>query len=153
MPIESEHHRKPQTGVRLRARRVCRWRYGKKVVRWAVAASLITEQSFRRILDVPRSVDVEKRLSEKFGGASKSRWRRMTAPSLISKRSQRDIRMRARSVKRIIHGRELVHSLGWRCRRCPERGVAILSKIRADRAYREAPSGCPVECQFPIAER
>ncbi len=39
----------PHSGVRLRTRRICRWRDGKMVLRWAAAALLITEKSFRRI--------------------------------------------------------------------------------------------------------
>ena len=39
----------PQSGVRLRTRRICRWRDGRMVLRWAAAAFLITEKSFRRI--------------------------------------------------------------------------------------------------------
>jgi transposase-like protein len=40
----------PYSGVRLRTRRVCRWRDGKMVLRWAAAALLMTEQSFRKIM-------------------------------------------------------------------------------------------------------
>ena len=40
----------PHSGVRLRMRRVCRWRDGKMVLRWAAAALLMTEQNFRRIM-------------------------------------------------------------------------------------------------------
>jgi putative transposase len=39
----------PHSGVRLRTRRICRWRDGKMVLRWAAAAFLITEKSFRKI--------------------------------------------------------------------------------------------------------
>ena len=39
----------PHSGVRLRTRRICRWRDGKMVLRWAAAAYLITEKSFRKI--------------------------------------------------------------------------------------------------------
>ncbi len=39
----------PHSGVRLRTRRVCRWRDGKMVLRWAAAAFLLTEKSFRRL--------------------------------------------------------------------------------------------------------
>lgn len=42
--IESAH-----SGVRLRTRRICRWRDGRMVLRWAAAAFLITERSFRKI--------------------------------------------------------------------------------------------------------
>src|SRR5713226_9200792 len=42
--------RPPHGGVRLRTRRVCRWRDGKMVLRWAAAALLMTEQSFRRTM-------------------------------------------------------------------------------------------------------
>ena len=40
----------PHSGVRLRTRKVCRWRDGKMVLRWAAAALLLTEQNFRRIM-------------------------------------------------------------------------------------------------------
>ncbi|MGH9639828.1 MAG: IS256 family transposase [Bryobacteraceae bacterium] len=40
----------PHSGVRLRTRRVCRWRDGKMVLRWAAAALLMTESNFRRIM-------------------------------------------------------------------------------------------------------
>lgn len=40
----------PQSGVRLRTRRVCRWRNVPMVKRWAAAAFLATEKSFRRIM-------------------------------------------------------------------------------------------------------
>ncbi len=39
----------PHSGVRLRTRRICRWRDGQMVLRWAAAAFLITEKSFRKI--------------------------------------------------------------------------------------------------------
>lgn len=40
----------PHSGVRLRTRRVCRWRDGKMVLRWAAATLLMTEKNFRRIM-------------------------------------------------------------------------------------------------------
>jgi len=40
----------PHSGVRLRTRRICRWRDGKMVLRWAAAALLITERNFRKIM-------------------------------------------------------------------------------------------------------
>jgi len=40
----------PHSGVRLRTRKICRWRDGKMVLRWAAAALLMTEQNFRRIM-------------------------------------------------------------------------------------------------------
>lgn len=40
----------PHSGVRLRTRRVCRWRDGQMVLRWAAAALLMTEANFRRIM-------------------------------------------------------------------------------------------------------
>jgi transposase-like protein len=43
--IESRH-----SGVRLRTRRICRWRDGKMVLRWVAAALLITERNFRKIM-------------------------------------------------------------------------------------------------------
>lgn len=39
----------PHSGVRLRTRRICRWREGRMALRWAAAAFLITEKSFRKI--------------------------------------------------------------------------------------------------------
>lgn len=40
----------PHSGVRMRTRKICRWRDGKMVLRWAAAALLMTEQNFRRIM-------------------------------------------------------------------------------------------------------
>jgi len=40
----------PYSGVRLRTRRVCRWRDGKMVLRWAASALLVTERHFNRIM-------------------------------------------------------------------------------------------------------
>ena len=40
----------PHSGVRLRTRRICRWRDGMMVMRWAAAALLMTEGNFRRIM-------------------------------------------------------------------------------------------------------
>jgi putative transposase len=40
----------PHSGVRLRTRRICRWRDGKMVMRWAAAALLMTERNFRKIM-------------------------------------------------------------------------------------------------------
>lgn len=40
----------PTAGVRLRTRRVTNWRDGQMVLRWAAAAYLDTEKSFRRII-------------------------------------------------------------------------------------------------------
>ena len=40
----------PHSGVRLRTRKICRWRDGKMVRRWAAAALLMTEQNFRKIM-------------------------------------------------------------------------------------------------------
>lgn len=40
----------PQSGVRLRTRRVCRWRDGSMALRWAASAMLETEKNFRRII-------------------------------------------------------------------------------------------------------
>jgi len=40
----------PGAGVRLRTRRVCNWKDGKMVLRWAAAAYLTTEKRFRRIM-------------------------------------------------------------------------------------------------------
>lgn len=40
----------PQSGVRMRTRRVCRWRDAAMVQRWAAACFLATEKNFRRII-------------------------------------------------------------------------------------------------------
>lgn len=40
----------PQSGVRMRTRRVTRWRDGGMALRWAAAAFLATERHFRRIM-------------------------------------------------------------------------------------------------------
>jgi transposase-like protein len=40
----------PQSGVRMRTRRVCRWRDTAMVARWAAASFLATEKNFRRIM-------------------------------------------------------------------------------------------------------
>ena len=40
---------RPPRGGRLRTRKTCRWREGQRVLRWAAAARLMTEQNFRRI--------------------------------------------------------------------------------------------------------
>ena len=40
----------PQSGVRMRTRRVCRWRDTAMVERWAAASFLATEKNFRRIM-------------------------------------------------------------------------------------------------------
>jgi hypothetical protein len=40
----------PQSGVRMRTRRVCRWRDAAMVQRWAAASFLATEKNFRSIM-------------------------------------------------------------------------------------------------------
>jgi len=40
----------PQSGVRMRTRRVCRWRDAAMVERWAAGSFLATEKNFRRIM-------------------------------------------------------------------------------------------------------
>ncbi len=40
----------PQSGVRMRTRRVCRWRDANMVLRWAAASFLATEKNFNRIM-------------------------------------------------------------------------------------------------------
>jgi len=40
----------PQSGVRMRTRRVCRWRDAAMVERWAAASFLAAEKNFRRIM-------------------------------------------------------------------------------------------------------
>jgi hypothetical protein len=39
----------PHRGVRLRTRRICRWRDRRMVLRWAASAFLMTEKNFREI--------------------------------------------------------------------------------------------------------
>ena len=45
----------PHSGVRLRTRKVCRWRDGQMALRWAAAAFLMTEKSFRKMMGTGRS--------------------------------------------------------------------------------------------------
>jgi hypothetical protein len=40
----------PNSAVRIRTRRVGRWKDGKMVLRWAASAFLATEKNFRRIM-------------------------------------------------------------------------------------------------------
>jgi len=40
----------PQSGVRMRTRRVCRWRNAAMVERWVAASFLATEKNFRRLM-------------------------------------------------------------------------------------------------------
>jgi len=40
----------PQSGVRMRTRRVCRWRDAAMMQRWVAASFLATEKNFRRIM-------------------------------------------------------------------------------------------------------
>jgi putative transposase len=40
----------PQSGVRMRTRRVCRWRDAAMVLRWVAGSFLATEKNFRRIM-------------------------------------------------------------------------------------------------------
>ena len=40
----------PHSGVRMRTRRVCRWRDGKMMLRWAAAAWRETEKNFRKLM-------------------------------------------------------------------------------------------------------
>ena len=51
----------PQSGVRMRmrTRRVTRWRDADMVLRWVASAFLGTEKNFRKILRLPGPVDVE----------------------------------------------------------------------------------------------
>jgi transposase-like protein len=57
----------PYSGVRLRTRRVGRWRDGKMVLRWAAAALLMTEQNFRRIMGYKDLWMLESALGRKKG--------------------------------------------------------------------------------------
>ena len=40
----------PHSGLRIRTRRVTRWKTGEMVLRWAATAFLATERSFRRVM-------------------------------------------------------------------------------------------------------
>lgn len=40
----------PHSGVRMRTRRVCRWRDGGMVKRWMASAFLATEKNFRKVM-------------------------------------------------------------------------------------------------------
>jgi putative transposase len=40
----------PQSGVRMRTRRVCRWRDATMLLRWVAASFLATEKNFHRIM-------------------------------------------------------------------------------------------------------
>ena len=57
----------PTSGVRLRTRRVCRWRDGKMVLRWAAAAWLMTEKNFRRMMGYRDLWMLEAALGKKSG--------------------------------------------------------------------------------------
>ena len=46
----------PQSGVRMRTRRVCRWRDATMVERWAASSFLATEKNFRRIIGLEGSL-------------------------------------------------------------------------------------------------
>jgi transposase-like protein len=54
----------PNAGMRLRTRRVTRWRDGKMILRWAAAAYLETEKNFRRIMGYESLWALESALSE-----------------------------------------------------------------------------------------
>ncbi len=57
----------PHSGVRLRTRRVARWRDGKMVLRWAASALLMTEKNFRRIMGYRDLWMLESALGRKKG--------------------------------------------------------------------------------------
>ena len=54
----------PNAGMRLRTRRVTRWRDGKMILRWAAAAYLETEKNFRRIMGYESLWVLESALNE-----------------------------------------------------------------------------------------
>jgi putative transposase len=58
----------PHSGVRLRTRRVCRWRDGQMVLRWAAAALLLTERNFRKIMGYRDLWMLKAALNEKGAG-------------------------------------------------------------------------------------
>src|SRR5439155_25492534 len=45
-----QRHRESHAGVRMRTRRVCRWRDSGMVKRWMASALLATEKNFRKIM-------------------------------------------------------------------------------------------------------
>jgi len=57
----------PQSGVRMRTRRVCRWRDAAMVQRWAAASFLATEKNFRRIMGWKDLWQLEAILGRKVG--------------------------------------------------------------------------------------
>src|SRR5215468_5513764 len=57
----------PQSGVRMRTRRVCRWRDAAMVQRWAAASFLDTEKNFRRIMGWKDLWQLEAILGRKVG--------------------------------------------------------------------------------------
>jgi transposase-like protein len=57
----------PQSGVRMRTRRVCRWRDAAMVERWVAASFLATEKSFRRIMGWKDLWQLEAILGRKVG--------------------------------------------------------------------------------------
>ncbi len=57
----------PQSGVRMRTRRVCRWRDAAMVERWAVSSFLATEKNFRRIMGWKDLWQLETILGRKSG--------------------------------------------------------------------------------------
>jgi len=60
----------PGSGVRLRTRRVCRWRDGLMVLRWAASAYLATEKSFRRIMGYEQLWMLKSYLDQNEGSAT-----------------------------------------------------------------------------------
>ena len=66
----------PNSGMRLRTRRVTRWRDGKMILRWAAAAYLETEKHFRRIMGYRSLWILESALQqgESQGVAAVSAW-------------------------------------------------------------------------------
>lgn len=57
----------PQSGVRMRTRRVCRWRDAAMVERWAASSFLATEKNFRRIMGWKDLWQLEAILGRKVG--------------------------------------------------------------------------------------
>ena len=57
----------PQSGVRMRTRRVCRWRDAAMVTRWAASSFLATEKNFRRIMGWKDLWQLEAILGRKAG--------------------------------------------------------------------------------------
>jgi transposase-like protein len=66
--IDSSH-----SGIRIRTRRVGRWRNGQMVLRWAASAFLATEKGFRRIHGYRDLSMLQAKLNDAVTGDDKSK--------------------------------------------------------------------------------